>query len=70
MDFRLTNELTYFNSKFKKRKRKLWTYTYPNNTKVRIGYVLMNEKSINSALNCEVYSSFESGSSDHGIVSA
>ena len=31
MDFTLKNVLTYFNTKFQKRKGKLWTYTYTNN---------------------------------------
>ena len=49
-------------------KGKLWTDTYPNNTKAQIDYILMNKKWINSALYCESYSSFESVSSDHRIV--
>ena len=35
-DFLLENELTSFRTKFQKRKRKLWTYTYANNTKAQI----------------------------------
>ena len=31
---------------------KLWTYTYANNTKAQIDYVLINKKWKNSALNC------------------
>ena len=38
---------------------KLWTYTYTNNAKAQIDYILINKKWINSALNCEAYSSFE-----------
>ena len=69
-DFMLENRLTWLNTKFQKRKGKLWTYTYPNNTKAQIDYILMNKKWINSALNCEVYSSFEGVSSDYQIVMA
>ena len=46
-------------------KRKLWTYTYANNAKAQIDYILINKKEINSALNCEAYFSFEGVSSDH-----
>ena len=49
---------------------KLWTYTNPNNAKAQIGYILINKKWINSALNCEAYSSFEGESSDERIVTA
>ena len=54
----------------KKREGKLWTYTYANNTKAQIDYVLINKKWKNSALNCEAYSSFEGVSIDHRIVTA
>ena len=56
--------------KLQKRKGKLWTYTYANNTKAQIDYVLINKKWKNSALNCEAYSSFEGVSTDHRIVTA
>ena len=63
-------ELTCFNTKFQKRKGKLWTYTYANNAKARIDYVLINKKWNYSALNCEAYSSFEGLNSGHRIVTA
>ena len=50
-DFPLENRLTYLNNKFQKRKGKLWTYTYANNTKAQIDYVFINKKWNNSALN-------------------
>ena len=31
-DFKIENRLTCLNTNFQKRERKLWTYTYPNNT--------------------------------------
>ena len=37
---------------------------------LKIDYILMNKKWINSALNCEAYSSFEGVFSDHRIVRA
>ena len=43
-DFTLENGLTCLNTKFQKRKGKLWTYTYLNNTKAQIDYRLMNKK--------------------------
>ena len=57
-NFTLENILTCLNTKFQKRGRKLWTYTYANNTKALIDYVFINKKWNNSALNCEAYSSF------------
>ena len=69
-DFTIENRLTCFNTNFQKREGKQWTYTYPNTTKAQIDYVFINKKWNNSALNCEVYSSFESVSFDHRIVTA
>ena len=69
-DFLLENRLTCLNTKFQKRKGKLWTYNYTNNTKAKIDYVFINKIWNNSALNCEAYSSFEGVSSDHRIVTA
>ena len=66
----LENRLTCFNIKFQKRKGKLWTYTYTNNTKAQIDYVFINKKWNNGTLNCEAYSSFEDVSSDHRIIMA
>ena len=54
----------------KKKEGKLWTYTYANNTKAQIDYVLINKKWKNSAMNCEAYSAFEGVSTDHRIVTA
>ena len=56
-NFTQENKLTCHNTKFWKRKGKLCTYTYTD-------YILINNKWINSALNCEAYSS------DHWIVMA
>jgi len=69
-EFSLANRLVCLNTKFQKRKGKLWTYTYPNNTRAQLDYILINKKWINSAMNCEAYSSFEGVSSDHRIVTA
>ena len=50
-DFTLENRLTCLNTKFQKRKGKLWTYSYANNAKAQIDYILINKKWNNSALN-------------------
>ena len=67
-DFTIENRLTGLNTKFQKRKGKLWTYTSANNTKAQIVYVFIDKKWNYCALNCKAYSSFESMSSDHRIV--
>ena len=66
----MENRLTCLNTKYQKREGKLWTYTYANNSKAQIDYVLINKKWKNSAMNYEAYSSFECVSSDHRIVTA
>ena len=40
-DFTLENRLTCINTKFQRRKGKLWTYFYTNNTKAQIDPVFM-----------------------------
>ena len=62
-DFMIENRLACLNTNYQKREDKLWTYTYANNTKAQIDYVLINK-------NCEAYSSFEGVSTDHRIVTA
>ena len=69
-DFLIENSLTFLNTNNKKGKGKLWTYIYANNSKAQIDYVFINKKWKNSAMNCEAYSSFDSVSSDHWIVTA
>ena len=69
-DFMTENRLECLNTNYQKREGKLWTYTYANNTKAQIDYILINKKWKNSALNCEAYSSFEGVSTDHRIVTA
>ena len=68
--FTLENRLTCPNKKIQKRKRKIGTYTYANNTKTHIYHVCINKKRNISALNCDAYSSFEGVSTDHRIVMA
>ena len=69
-DFMTENRLQCLNTNYQKREGKLWTYTYANNTKDQIDYVLINKKWKNSAMNCEAYSAFEGVSTDYRIVTA
>ena len=69
-DFMIENRFACLNTNYQKREGKLWTYTYANNTKAQIDYVLINKKWKNSAMKCEAYSSFEGVSTDHRIVTA
>ena len=69
-DFMIENRLACLNTNYQKREGKLWTYTYANNTKAQIDYVLINKKWKNSAMNCKAYSSFEGVSTNHRIVMA
>ena len=41
-DFLIENELTCLNTKFQKRKKKLWIYTNASNAKAQIDYNLIN----------------------------
>ena len=66
----IENRFTCLNTNYQKREGKLWTYTYTNNSKAQIDYVLINKKWKNSTMNCLAYSSFEGVSSDHRIVTA
>ncbi|XP_063600319.1 uncharacterized protein LOC134776500 [Penaeus indicus] len=68
-NFLQENDLCYLNTHFQKKKSELWTHTYPNGIKAQLDYILINKKWINSAHNCEAYSSFEGVSSDYRIVS-
>ena len=66
--FTQENGLTCLRIKFQKRKGKLWTFTYSNNAKAQIAYILMNKKWINSILNCETYSLLMLGPSPQRYV--
>ena len=70
VDFSLENRLACLNTKFQKREGKLWTYTYLNNFKAQLNYIFINQKWINSSVNCEAYSSFVRVYFNHRIVSA
>ena len=52
-DFTRENRLKCLNTKFQKRKPKLWTNTYAKNTEAQIDDVSINKKWNNSEWNCE-----------------
>ena len=68
MEFMLESRLTCPDTKFPKRKWKLWTNIDTNNYKAGTDYFLTNKKWVNSALKYVAYSSFEKVSADLRIV--
>ena len=56
-------------TRFRKRRGKLWTHTYPNGDRAKLDYMMTDKKSINSVEICEAYHSLEGISTDHLIVS-
>ena len=66
--FLTENNLYCLNTRFQKKRGKLWTHTYPNSVKAQLDYISVYDY-INSVQNCEAYNSFEGVSSDHRIVS-
>ena len=67
--FLIENGLLCINTRFQKRKGKLWTHIYPNGDRAQLDYMIINKKWINSVQNCEAYHSLEGISTDHRIVS-
>ena len=63
IDHATSCNLLIANTIFKKRKGKLWTYM--NNSKSQIDYILIIRKWKNSLLNCEAYNTFSSIGSDN-----
>jgi len=63
-------ELFSLNNSFRKRPGKQWTFTYPNQQRAQLDYILMNRKWHSSAVDCEPYNTFHSVGSDHQIVTA
>ena len=68
--FIIENDLRSLNTKFQNKIGKLWTHTHPNGFKSQLDYIIVNNKWINSAKNCEAYNTFECVYSDHRIVTA
>ena len=67
--FLIENGLLCINTQFQKKRRKLWTHTYPSEDRAQLDYMMINKKWINSVQNCEAYHSLEGISTDHHIVS-
>ena len=60
--------LLVLNTRFQKRKGKLWTFTYPNGGKAQIDFVLANKKWRNSYKDCASFNIFDAIGSDHRVV--
>ena len=70
LDLAIENEQIPLNSYFLKKNSKLWTFTYPNQSRTQIDYILINKKWVKSATNCQTYNSFAQIGSDHKVVVA
>ena len=68
--FIIENGLKILNTKFQKKIGKIWTHIHLNGFKSQLDYIIVNNKYINSARNCEDYNTFEGVYSDHRIVTA
>ena len=68
--FIIENGLKSLNTTFQNKRDKLWTHTHPNGFKSQLDYIIVNNKWINSARNCEAYNMFECVYSNHRIVTA
>ena len=70
-DLLLERGLEICNTRFQKRKGKLWTYLSDmNQSKSQIDFIICRRKWRNSVKNCEAYNSFDSIGSDHRVVMA
>ena len=58
-------EMIDLSTNFRKRKGKLWTFTYPNGVRAQLDHILINKKWKNSALDCRAYHTFQAIKSDH-----
>ena len=71
LEFAEENNLMITNTRFQKKRGKLWTYISDmNGLKSQIDYILVNKKWKNSIRNVEAYSSFSSLGTDHRVLSA
>ena len=68
-DLMVQHGLIALNTRFRKSKKKLWTFMYPNREKARLDYILGRKKWKNSFKNCQSYNSFNTIGSDNRIVS-
>ena len=70
IEFMRERDLIAINTRYQKRKGKLWTFEYPNGEKAQLDYIMINKKWRNSAVNYEAYSTFSTVGSDHRAVTA
>ena len=68
-DLMVQHELIALNTRFRKSKKKLWRFIYPNGEKAQLDYILGRKKWRNSFKNCQSYNYFYTIDSDHRIVS-
>ena len=64
------NNLTCLNTRFQKSQSKTWTFTYPNEHKAQLDYIIINNKWKNSAHDCEATNKLNNVFSDHRVVTA
>ena len=71
LDLAAETNLVITNTRFQKKRGKLWTYISDmSGTKTQIDYILVNKKWINSVKNVEAYNTFASLGSDHRTLTA
>ena len=70
LDLANSFDLVVSNTKFRKPRRKLWTFRYPNSTKAQLDYILVRKKWVNSVQNVEAYNTFDTVGSDHRVITA
>ena len=64
------NNLTCLNTRFQKTSNKTWSYTYPNEHKAQLDYIIINNKWKNSAHDCESTNKLNNVFSGHRVVTA
>ena len=69
-NFLMESNMVCLNTLYRKRSGKKWTFTYPNGINAQIDFLLINKKWLDSSLNCEPFTSFSEGNSDHRIITA
>ena len=57
------------NTTFRKPKKKLWIFMYPNDEKAKLDYILGGKKWTNSFKNCQSHNPFHTIGSNHRMVS-
>lgn len=69
-EYIVESRLICLNAKYQKRQGKKWTFSYPNQTRAQLDFILVNRKWSNGVTDCQSYNTFDCVGSDHRIVSA